>query len=56
MELSDERKGRAVSLLEAWAAEDATDDPAELEARRADWEATRASLNDGHSSDRRLFP
>lgn len=47
---------RAVSLLKAWEAEDATDDPAELEARRDDWEATKASLNEGHSSDRRLFP
>lgn len=47
---------RAVSLLKAWEAEDATGDPAELEARRADWEATKSALNEGHGSDRRLFP
>jgi hypothetical protein len=56
MKLSDEPNVRAVSLLKAWEAEDATDDPAELEARRDDWEATKASLNESHSSDRRLFP
>jgi hypothetical protein len=54
--LPAERNGRAAALLKAWAAEDATDDPAELEARRVEWEETRASLNEGRSSDRRLFP
>jgi hypothetical protein len=54
--LPAEPNARAVSLLKAWAAEDATDDPAELEARRADWEATKAGLNEGHSSERKLFP
>lgn len=54
--LPAEPNARAVSLLSAWEAEDATDDPAELEARRADWEATKASLNESHGSDRELFP
>jgi hypothetical protein len=54
--LPAEPNARGVSLLKAWEAEDATEDPAELEARRADWEATKAELNEGHSSDRKLFP
>ena len=54
--LPPEPNVRAVSLLKAWEAEDATDDPAELEARRADWEATKTALNEGYSSDRKLFP
>ena len=36
--------------------EHATDDPAELAARRDDWETTKAHLNESHSSDRKLFP
>ncbi len=47
---------RAVSLLKTWEAEDATSDAAELEARKADWEATKSALNESHGSDRRLFP
>ena len=43
--LPPEPNARGVSLLKAWEAEDATDDPAELKARRADWEATKAELN-----------
>lgn len=54
--LPAEPNARAVSLLKAWEAEDATDDPEELEARRADWEATKADLNEAHSSGRKLFP
>jgi hypothetical protein len=46
----------AVSLLQEWAAQDATSDMTELEARRADWEETKAALNESHGSDRRLFP
>lgn len=54
--LPAEPNARAVSLLKAWEAEDATEDPAELEARRADWEATKVDLNESHGSDRKLFP
>jgi hypothetical protein len=54
--LPPEPNARAVSLLKAWEAEDATNDPEEIEARRADWEATKADLNESHGSDRKLFP
>jgi len=54
--LLSEPNARAVSLLKAWEVEDATADPAELEARRDDWEATKTNLNESHSSARRLFP
>lgn len=56
IDLPPERNARAVSLLEMWEVEDATHDPAELEARRSDWEATKASLNESHGSNRELFP
>ena len=54
--LPAEPNARAVSLLKVWEAEDATDDPVELETRRTDWEATKADLNKGRSSERKLFP
>jgi len=54
--LPGEPNARGISLLKGWEAEDATDDPTELEARRADWAATKAALNEGHSSERKLFP
>jgi predicted transcriptional regulator len=46
----------AVALLASWEKEDATSDPAELEARRLAWEDMKAALDEGHSSDRVLFP
>ncbi len=52
-------KGRpdtALALLEAWKEEDATDDPEELERREIEWTAFKDALNEGHSSDRILFP
>jgi hypothetical protein len=45
----------AMELLASWETEDATEDTAELEARRADWEALKAAMNEGRSSDRALF-
>jgi hypothetical protein len=51
-----EPNDRAVSLLRAWEEEDATADPAEIEARRADWEETKRAMNEAHSSDRFFFP
>jgi hypothetical protein len=46
----------AVALLERWAAEDSTQDPAELESRRSEWRAFKAAMNEAHSSDRILYP
>lgn len=46
----------AVALLASWEKEEATSDPAELEARRRAWEDMKAALGEGHSSDRVLFP
>lgn len=54
--LPAEPNARAVSLLEQWEAEDATDDPEEVQARRDDWNAMKEALNESHGSDRRLFP
>ncbi|UQA63310.1 hypothetical protein [Polyangium aurulentum] len=54
--LHKERGARAAALLAAWDEEDRTDDPAELEARRVDWEAQKSAMNEAHSSDRKLFP
>ncbi len=43
-------------LFAAWDREDATDDPAELECRRREWEEFKAALDENRSSERRLFP
>jgi hypothetical protein len=45
-----------LELLAKWDDEDKTDDPAELERRRKDWEDLKQSLNENHSSNRQLFP
>ncbi len=46
----------AAELLTRWEKEDLTDEPAEIEARRVEWEETKAALNEAHSSSRTLFP
>jgi hypothetical protein len=45
-----------LDLFARWEAEDATDDPAELLRREAEWEQLKRALNESHSSNRRLFP
>jgi hypothetical protein len=50
------RQQAAVELLTTWENEDATADAAELDVRQAEWEAFKSALNEGHSSDRALFP
>ena len=49
------RNQAAAALLDGWENEDATNDPAELEARRAEWEALKTAINEARSSDRILF-
>ena len=51
-----ERAATLHELFAQWDAEDATDDPAEIEARRRDWEEMKKSMNENHSSNRVLFP
>ena len=50
------RTDTALSLLTAWGEEDATDDREELERRRGEWASFKDAMNEGHSSDRTLFP
>ena len=50
------RSETAVSLLDSWKREDATDDREELEKRRTDLASFKTAINEGHSSDRILFP
>lgn len=45
-----------VALLRSWNSEDATSDPAELEARQREWEEFAASINAHHSSSRKVYP
>ena len=47
-----------VKLMLAWKEEDATDDPAELEARDREWEELKADLNANRAAtgERLLFP
>lgn len=44
------------ALLAAWDAEDATDDPRELEQRRKDFEDFKKAMNQNRSSERPLYP
>ena len=46
----------AIALLDEWGKEDATADRDELAKRRKEWTAFKAAMNEGHSSDRLLFP
>lgn len=45
-----------ISLLRSWNEEDATTDPEEIASRQRDWEEFAASINDHHSSDRKVYP
>lgn len=45
-----------LALLDAWAAEDETDDPAELERRRRECEEFKAAMNANRSGQRAHFP
>jgi len=47
-----------VALMQAWTAEDATEDPAELAARDREWEELKANLNANRAAtgERQLFP
>jgi hypothetical protein len=54
--LPPQRNAAARALLREFDAEDETDDPLEIAARRAEWEELKAALNANHTSDRVLFP
>ncbi|NOT02003.1 MAG: hypothetical protein HOP29_15420 [Phycisphaerales bacterium] len=45
-----------VALLDAWEREDETDDPAELERRRADYRCFATAMNANRQGQRALFP
>jgi len=45
-----------LALLASWDAEDATEDPKELEGRRREWEDFKRALNGSHSSPREIYP
>lgn len=45
-----------LDLFAKWEAEDAIQDPAELESEKRDWEEIQRSMNENHSSNRVLFP
>ncbi|HEY8746673.1 MAG TPA: hypothetical protein VIM11_01780 [Tepidisphaeraceae bacterium] len=52
-----ERGNRAtLALLDQWDLDDETNDPAELERRRQDFEEFKEVINASHSSDRKIFP
>ncbi|MEM1201753.1 MAG: hypothetical protein AAGN66_00840 [Acidobacteriota bacterium] len=50
------RAGSGVELLDAWAAEDSTDDPVELDRRRRDLNGLQEALDEERWSDRPHFP
>ncbi|HET6250443.1 MAG TPA: hypothetical protein VFE47_22335 [Tepidisphaeraceae bacterium] len=43
-------------MFAQWDREDATDDPAEIAARQAEWEELKKNLNANRGSQRKLFP
>jgi len=45
-----------LDLLAQWDAEDATDDPAEIVRRQAEWEEFRKSMNEDSLSGRPVYP
>lgn len=45
-----------LALLDAWESEDETDDPAELERRRAEFDEFRAGMNSNRPDQRVIFP
>ncbi len=53
---SSDRPSALHSLFAQWDAEDTTADPAELESRQREWEEFEKSINEGHSSDRIIYP
>src|SRR5690349_565267 len=50
-----ERARSLQSLFDQWAAEDATDDPAELARRQAEWDELKRGINANRSSGRKPF-
>ena len=54
--LSASERARGLrDLFAKWAAEDATNDPAELAKRQQEWEQIRDALNENRTSGRKLF-
>jgi hypothetical protein len=51
-----ERAAALRAMFAQWDAEDATDDPAEIQRRNDEWSQLRASLNENRGSERKLFP
>ena len=51
-----ERAAALRSLFAQWAAEDATEDPEELERRQVEWEQLQRDMNANRGSGRKLFP
>jgi hypothetical protein len=51
-----ERARALRQLFSEWAAEDATDDPAELARRQNEWAELKHALNANRASGRKLFP
>lgn len=51
-----ERSAALRAMFAEWAAEDATDDPAEIGRRNEEWAELRAALNANRISERKLFP
>jgi hypothetical protein len=54
--LPDVNNLATIALLEQWAAEDATDDPATMEQAERELADFKAALNANRPADRPLFP
>ncbi len=54
--LTASRNSALIDLIRSWRQQDATDDPAELEARQRLFEQTKAALDANRDGERKLFP
>ena len=45
-----------IALLRSWNEQDATSDPAEIAAREREWQEFARSINQHHSSSRKVYP
>ena len=54
--LQTARNQAAIELLRRWREEDATEDPAEREARQTEWEVFAAAMNENRAGERKLYP
>jgi hypothetical protein len=52
----DNRRKAVIELLDSWLKEDATDDPAQIQAAEKELEAFKRAMNENRAGERPVFP